>query len=483
MKIGIVSKFLSLIIITITGSMIFPLGWAVMDGSSDVRAFLLSGVTGALFAALLYAAGRNSKAEDMGPREAIAGVAFAWVAASLQGAMPYMLGGYIPNLTDAYFEAMSGFTTTGATIIREIEKCPRGILMWRAQTQWLGGMGIVVLVIAMLPLFGVNMTQLFKAESPGPVLEKVSPRIADMAMTLWKVYMGLTAAGVLMMMAGGASLYDSIAHIFTAVSTGGFSTHTDSVAFFRSAYIDYVLTLVMFLSGANFNLHLLALRGRTLSPYKDPEFKFYTGVVLLSTAMICAAVMEAGLFATVWEALRYASFQVVSVITTTGFVTADYALWPAFTQMLLLSLMAVGGCAGSTAGAIKCVRFQVVLKETGVELRQMIHPNAVLCIKQGKKIVSKNMVTSAACFIVLYILIWAVSSLAVSLMGNDIVTSISAVAATLGNVGPGLGTVGPIYNFADQCAAAKWIYTFDMLCGRLELYTVMVLFTRDIWKR
>ena len=463
--------------------MLFPLGWAIKDGTDDIRAFLLAGCAGSAMAAVLYALGRNSKAEDMGPREAIAGVALAWVAASLQGAMPYMLGGYIPSLTDAYFEAMSGFTTTGATIIREIEKCPRGILMWRAQTQWLGGMGIVVLVIAMLPLFGVNMTQLFKAESPGPVLEKVSPRITDMAMMLWKVYVGLTAVGVLMLMAGGMSLYDAIAHIFAAVSTGGFSTHTDSVAFFHSAYADYVLTFVMFLSGANFNLHLAAIRGRTLTPYRDPEFKFYTGVVVAATVIICAAVLSSLDYRTVWDALRYASFQVVSIITTTGFVTADYAKWPVVTQLLLLSLMALGGCAGSTSGAIKCVRFQVVLKETRAELLQMIHPNAVFVIKQGKKVVSRPMITSAGCFITLYMLVWGASAMAVSCFGNDIVTSISAVAATLGNVGPGLGTVGPVFNFADQHIAAKWIYTFDMLCGRLELYTVMVLFTRDLWRR
>lgn len=266
--------------------MAFPLAWALKDGSDDIRAFLLSVLTGLAMAAVLHIAGRSSSKEELGTREAIAGVAFAWVVASLQGCMPYMLGGYIPAFTDAYFEAMSGFTTTGATVLQNVEVIPRGILMWRAQTQWLGGMGIVVLVIAMLPLFGVNMTQLFKAESPGPSLEKTSPRITDMAMMLWKVYMGLTVVGIVLLVFGGMSVYNAIAHIFAAVSTGGFSTHNASVAFYNSAYIDYILTLIMFLSGANFNLHLAAIRGRSLRPYRDSEFRFYTVLVAASIMMI-----------------------------------------------------------------------------------------------------------------------------------------------------------------------------------------------------
>ena len=463
--------------------MAFPLAWALKDGSDDIRAFLLSVLTGLAMAAVLHIAGRSSSKDELGTREAIAGVAFAWVVASLQGCMPYMLGGYIPAFTDAYFEAMSGFTTTGATVLQNVEVIPRGILMWRAQTQWLGGMGIVVLVIAMLPLFGVNMTQLFKAESPGPSLEKTSPRITDMAMMLWKVYMGLTVVGIVLLVFGGMSVYNAIAHIFAAVSTGGFSTHNASVAFYNSAYIDYILTLIMFLSGANFNLHLAAIRGRSLRPYRDSEFRFYTVLVAASIMMICAVLLWKGIYGSFADALRYASFQVVSIITTTGFATADFALWPIFTQLLLLALMLVGGCAGSTAGAIKCVRFQVVLKGAAAELKKMVHPNAVVAIFQGRGTASPSMVTSSACFITVYFIIWGVSTLAVSLDGNDIVTSLSAVAAPLSNVGPGLAEVGPVCNFAGQSAFAKWVYTFDMLCGRLELYTVLVLFTKDIWKK
>lgn len=463
--------------------MAFPLLWALKDGTGDTRAFMLSVLAGLTMAGALHLAGRGAPVDALGTREAIAGVALAWIVASLLGCMPYIFGGYIGSFTDAYFEAMSGFTTTGATIIADVEALPRGILMWRAQTQWLGGMGIVVLVIAMMPLLGVNMTQLFKAESPGPSLEKTSPRITDMAMMLWKIYMGLTVAGIALLFCGGMSLYNAIAHTFAAVSTGGFSTHNASVAFYDSAYIDYVLTAIMFLSGANFNLHLAAIRGRTLAPYRDSEFNFYSVVVGGSILLICAVLMRDGIHGGFFETLRYASFQVVSVITTTGFVTDDYALWPTFTQLLLLALMLVGGCAGSTAGAIKCVRFQVVLKSAAAELKRTVHPNAVVAVFQGRGTASPSMVTSASCFIAIYFIIWGLSALAVSFSGHDIVTSISAVAATLSNVGPGLADVGPVCNFSEQTTFAKWIYSFDMLCGRLEIYTVLVLFTKDLWRK
>ncbi|WP_281679959.1 TrkH family potassium uptake protein [Synergistes jonesii] len=483
MNYKIVARFLSILAFTITASLIFPLFWALADGTEDASAFFLSALVGIAISAAFFISGKGAKKEDLGSREAIAGVAFSWVVASLIGCTPYIFSGYIPSFTDAYFEAMSGFTTTGATVMRDIEPVPRGILMWRAQTQWLGGMGIVVLVIAMLPLLGVNMTQLFKAESPGPSLEKTYPRIAEMAVMLWRLYMGLTVVSALLLTAGGMTLYNAIAHTFAAVSTGGFSTHNASVAYYDSAYVDYVLTFVMFIAGANFNLHLAALRGKSFRPYKDSEFHFYAAVVTGAALMICAVLLRDGVFKNFFQALRYSLFQVVSIMTTTGFVTADYGKWPMFTQLMLLALMLLGGCAGSTAGAIKCVRFQVVIKESIAELKKMIHPNAVVAIFQSNGTANPSMVASSACFIATFIIIWGLSSLAVSLCGNDIVTSISAVSATLCNVGPGLADVGPVCNFAEQSAFAKWIYTFDMLCGRLELYTVLVLFSRDMWRK
>ena len=483
MRFRIVAKFLSLLVSVITASMAFPLLWAVRDGTPDAHAFLASISSGAVFAVLLFTIGRRAKPEDMGTREAFAAVALSWVFASLQGALPFYFGGYVPTFTDAYFEAMSGFSTTGATVFTDIEINPRGILMWRAQTQWLGGMGIVVLTIALLPMLGVTMTQLFKAESPGPVLEKVSPRIQDMAIMLWKVYMGLTFVGVASLMLGGMDLYESICHIFAAVSTGGFSPKNSSVGEYNSAYFDWVLTAITFIAGANFNLLLLAIKNRSVRPYRDPEFCFYAKIVGFSTLVIAFCIYKDGFYGTVIDALRYSAFQVVSVITTTGFVTADYSKWSYFTQMLLLVLMLIGGCAGSTSGAIKCVRIQIVIQQISTEIKRFLHPQAVIPVRIGEHAVEEQKVLSAAAFIALYLLIFFVASVLIAATGQDVPTSLSAVAATLGNVGPGLGQVGPVENFESQSMAAKWIYSFCMLCGRLELYTVLLLFSKDLWKR
>lgn len=483
MKIRIVARFLAVMVLLISLCMFFPLIWAVKDGTDDVRAFLLSISIGVILSLILFAVGQKADSKDMGTREAFAAVTFAWAIASLLGCLPYMLGGYIPSFTDAYFEAMSGFTTTGSTIMTDIEVNPRGILMWRAQTQWLGGMGIVVLTLALLPMIGMSVTQLFKAEAPGPVLEKISPRIQDVAIMLWEVYMGLTFVSIVILTMGGMSLYESICHIFAAVSTGGFSPRNASIAEYNSAYFDWTLTLVMLLSGANFNLHLLAIKNKTLKPYKDPEFRFYINIILISTCAVSIYIYTQDYFSSIIDTLRFAAFQVVSIITTTGFVTADYSLWPAFTQMLLLSLMFVGGCAGSTAGAIKCIRIKIAANQIGAEIKRFVHPNAVIPVRVGEQSVDYKMVSAVTAFIVLYLFIFIISVLAVSATGQDVLTSISAVATTLGNIGPGLGAVGPVNNFASQHVFAKWVYTFCMLCGRLELYTVLVLFSRDAWRR
>ncbi len=483
MKFRIVARFLAFIVFLISVCMIMPLGWAVKDGGSDVSAFAFSMAAGSLLSLILLSIGYKANAKDMGTREAFASVSLAWVFASLIGCLPYIFGGYIPSFTDAYFEAMSGFTTTGASILTNIEINPRGILMWRAQTQWLGGMGIVVLTLALLPMLGMSVTQLFKAEVPGPVMEKISPRIQDAAMMLWKVYMGLTIVGIVVLVSGGMSFYESVCHIFTTVSTGGFSPKNASIAAYDSAYFDWALTIIMFLSGANFNLHLLAIRKKSLLPYKDPEFVFYFKTALAATLAISSYLYIGGFSHTVMHALRYGAFQVISIMTTTGYVTADYSFWPPLTQVLLLSLMFIGGCAGSTAGSIKCIRIQVIFEQIGAEIKRFIHPHAAITVRVGDQKIENRMVTSAATFIVLYILIFVFSSIAVSATGQDLITSFTAVATTLGNVGPGFGAVGPVNNFASQHDAAKWVYVFCMLCGRLELYTVLVLFTKDAWHR
>lgn len=483
MNFRIVSKFLSAMSLLISVTMFFPLLWAFKDGSSDICAFVISILTGLIFSLVLFAFGRKADSKDMRTREAFAAVALAWIFASFQGCLPYLAGGYITSFTDAYFETVSGFTTTGATILTNIEINPRGILMWRAETQWLGGMGIVVLTIALLPMLGMRVTQLFKAEAPGPVLEKISPRIQDMAIMLWKVYMGLTFVGILILAAGGMSIYESICHIFAAVSTGGFSPRNANTAAYGSAYIDWALTIIMFLSGANFSLHLLAVKNKTLKPYKDPEFCFYSKIILFSICAVSIYIYAQGFFTNLTDAVRFAAFHVVSIITTTGFVSADYSPWPPFTHLLLLLLMFVGGCAGSTAGAIKCIRVKVACNQIMSEIRRFIHPNAAVCVRVGEQIVDNKMASSVTAFIVLYFIVFILSVIAVSATGQDMVTSIGGVAATLGNVGPGFGAVGPVNNFASQPLFAKWVYIFCMLCGRLELYTLLVLFSKDSWRR
>lgn len=483
MSLRIVAKFLSALVMLISASMLFPLMWALADGSGDVRAFELSIAAGVAFALLLYAFGRNANAKEMRTKEAFAAVALSWVFASFQGCLPYLFGGYTPSFTDAYFETISGFTTTGATILTNIEANPRGILIWRSQTQWLGGMGIVVLTIALMPMLGMRVTQLFKAEVPGPVLEKISPRIQDMALTLWKVYMGLTFIGIVVLAAGGMSVYEAICHIFTAVSTGGFSPRNASTAAYASAYVDWVLAIVMFLSGANFNLHFLAIRNRTLKPYADPEFCFYSKIIFFSSCAVAVYIYLHGFFGNAVDAFRFAAFHVISIITTTGFVSADYSLWPPFTQMLLLALMFVGGCAGSTAGAIKCIRVKIAEKKILCEIKSFLHPGAAVPVIVGGQTVDPKAVSSMVTFIALYFIIFTLSVLAVSATGQDMITSIGGVATTLGNVGPGFGAVGPVNNFSAQPFAAKWVYIFCMLCGRLELYTVLILFSKDAWRR
>lgn len=483
MKLKIVARFLAVIVFLISACMLMPLVWAVREGGNEVRAFSLSILFGLLFSSALFWFSRKAQGRDMGTREAFAAVALAWIFASFQGCLPYYLGGYVSDFTEAYFEAMSGFTTTGATIFRDIETLPRGIIFWRAVTHWLGGMGIVVLTLALLPMLGMGVTQLFKAEVPGPVLEKISPRIQDSALMLWKVYLGITAAGILLMLAGGMDLYDSVCHVFAAVSTGGFSTRNQSVGWYHSAFIDWSLTAVMFVSGANFGLHLLAIKNRTLKPYRDPEFKFYSGVALLSTFVITTSLFRNSCYPTIIECLRYSAFQAVSMMTTTGFVTADFSKWPTITQMTIVVLMFIGGCAGSTSGAIKCIRIQMVLKQISAEVRRFIHPHAYVPIRLGDKTITDKLAFSASSFIALYFVIFAVAAVMISYTGEDVVTSITAVAVTLGNIGPGLGDVGPATTFHTQTILAKWIYVFCMLCGRLELYTVLVLFTKDAWHR
>ncbi|MEA4881529.1 MAG: potassium transporter TrkG [Synergistaceae bacterium] len=483
MHFRLVSKVLSLLAAIISLSMTWPLIWALSDGSGDRQAFLLSIGIGLLLSGLLYLGGRKSDYDDLGIQDGFAVVTLSWVIASVVGALPYYLYGTVPTFTDAFFEAISGFTTTGASVITVIEANPRGILFWRDLTHWLGGMGIIVLSLAILPFIGVGGMQLYKAEVPGPIPEKMTPRIQQTALYLWGVYVLLSAVQTALLFFGGMNLFESLTHTFGTMATGGFSPLNKSVGQYNSPYFDWVITLFMFLAGANFVLHYRFLLGRFGAFFRDEEFRVYTGIVLFSTATVTAVLLLSDTYGTFAEALRYGAFQVVSIITTTGFVTADYELWPAYTQFLLLLLMFVGACAGSTGGGIKNLRLMVLARHIRAEIGTILHPRAVLHVRVGGKVVGRDIIASVTSFFVLYIAVFTGGTLFMTALDLDLLTSMSAVAATLGNIGPGLGAVGPMDNYSAIPSAGKWMLSLFMLMGRLELYTVVLLFVPETWRR
>ncbi|MBI4495361.1 MAG: TrkH family potassium uptake protein [Deltaproteobacteria bacterium] len=461
--------------------MVLPLAVNFLYGEPHGTPFLLSiAVTASsgLLMLLLFPRARR----DLTHREGFAIVAFGWINATFFGSLPYLFTGTLGSLADACFEAASGFTTTGSTVFTQIEAASRAILFWRSFTQWLGGMGIILLSLAVLPYLGIGGMQLYRAEVPGPTADKLRPRISQTARLLWQVYLLFSAIEVLVLLLGGMNLFDALCHTFTTMATGGFSPKNAGIEFYRSPFLEFSITFFMFVAGANFALHYRFLKGDPGALWRDPEFRFYSWVMAGSTLLITLNlywISRLDLF----QAFRQGLFQVVSIQTTTGYNSVDFEKWPAFSQTVLLLLMFIGGCAGSTGGAIKCVRLLLLFKQGAQELLRLIHPRAVLPVKLGGKVVSPDTLYGIWGLFFLYLLIFAVGSLALSLMGSDIVTSISAVATTLGNVGPGLGAVGPTDNFAHLPQAAKWILIACMLLGRLEVYTLLVLFVPEFWRK
>jgi len=425
---------------------------------------------------------RGNNKRELSHREGFAIVAFAWLSATFFGSLPYLLTGSLNNFTDAWFETASGFTTTGSTILTDIEKHSHAILFWRSLTQWMGGMGIIVLSLAVLPFLGIGGMQLYKAEVPGPTADKLRPRLSQTARILWEVYVLLSGVELLLLFLGGMNLYDALCHTFSTMATGGFSPKNASIEFYRNPFIEYVITFFMFMAGANFSLHYRTLKGNLKYLWQDEEFCFYISLTLVSTFIITFVIWE-NTPESFEKAFRLSIFQVVSILTTTGFCTADFEKWPISAQLLLLFLMFIGGCAGSTGGAIKCIRIYILLKQGFKELRQIIHPHAIIPVKLGGKIVSPDTLSGIWALFFLYLIIFVIASLFLALLGVDLLTSISAVATTLGNVGPGLGTVGPTENFAHLPAAGKWILSICMLLGRLEIYTLLVLLAPEFWRK
>lgn len=444
-----------------------------------------------------YALGTPGR-EDLGVREGFTIVALAWIVLSLIGALPFVLGGVLESYTDAFFETMSGFTTTGATIFggggnMAIEAMPNAYLFWRSLAHWLGGMGIIVLTLAILPILGVGGMQLFRAEVPGPSADKLTPRVRETAKRLWLIYVGITAAEVLLLLPA-MSVFDAVNHAFATMATGGFSTENGSVGQYGSAYIDGVVTVFMFLAGTNFALHYRMLRGKPITLVRDTEFRVYAGVVALATvtmtlgtwAPLAAWLPGGGSFegyASLAEAFQYSSFQSVAIITTTGFGTADYELWPPLALSVLFLLFFVGGMAGSTGGGPKVIRHILLFKNSVKEMKQLIHPQAILPVRLDNDVVPQDVMRNVLSFIVLYFMLNGLGIVIMSALGLDLISAFGATIASVGNIGPGFGSVGPTDNYAHIPALGKWVLSIMMMIGRLEIFTVLILFAPSFWNR
>lgn len=416
-----------------------------------------------------------------GPRDGYLIVTLGWIFFSLLGSLPFVFSRSIPSYTDAFFETVSGFTTTGASILNDIEAMTHGLLFWRSLIQWLGGMGIIVMSLAILPLLGIGGMQLFVAEVPGPTPDKLHPRIRETAKRLWGIYIIFTAVEVILLKAGGMDLFDSVCHSFTTMATGGYSTKQASIGYWDSPFIHYVITVFMLLAGTNFTLSYFALHLKFDKVFSNEEFRYYLGF-LAGFTLIIFLVLNRSHILGAEPAFRHAAFQVVSIMTTTGFATVDYLIWPPIVTVLIFFIMFFGGSAGSTGGGIKIMRMVLLLKNATKELRRLVHPSAVLPVRFNRTAVYPEILTNVFAFVSLYFIVMMVGVIVIAAMGYDLPSSFGAVAATLGNIGPGIGDFGPAENYSHLPAFGKWFLSFLMLIGRLELFTVLVILTPGFWK-
>ncbi|MDD2574193.1 MAG: potassium transporter TrkG [Bacillota bacterium] len=416
-------------------------------------------------------------------KEGFAIVTFGWLMVSVLGALPFLFTGAITSVIDAFFETVSGFSTTGATIINNIEVLPRSLLFWRSFTHWLGGMGILVLALALAPVLGVGTFQILKAESPGPISTKLTPRVNNTAKILYITYTVITAAEILLLVLGGMPLFDSFIHTFGTLGTGGFSIKNASVGAYNSVYFDIVITVFMIASGVNFSLYYIAFRRKSPAGFfKDVEFRTYISIIAVAITFITIN-LNGKVFDGVLQSLRHAAFQVASIITTTGFTTTDFDLWPDFSRAVLFVLMFVGACAGSTGGSVKVIRINLMFKYMKREVNRLIHPRAVTAVKIGNTPVQEEVLSGVMAFVMFYMIIFIVASLLLAVQGHDLVSSVAAVAATLGNIGPGFGMVGPATTYSALSGFSKLLLSFCMILGRLEIYTVIALLSPRFWKR
>ncbi|MCZ6726955.1 MAG: TrkH family potassium uptake protein [Acidobacteria bacterium] len=474
-------RFLGRLILLLAGTELAPAVCAALYGEwQDVGAFGWSAAITAVCGIALIVAGSSSG--RIFRREGILIVVGGWVLASVFGALPYLLTGTFIHPIDALFESASGFTTTGASVMINIEAASRGILFWRSMTQWLGGMGIIVLFVALLPQLGPGARFLYKLEVPGPTAEALQPHIRDTAAMLWKIYLAFTAAETALLMLAGLDLYDALTHTFSTLSTGGFSPRNASIAAFDSPWVHLIIIAFMILAGANFSLFYgMRLRQRW-NLLHDTEFRLYALILGATTLVVLIDLLRNGDYSNPLRALLDSSFQVVAIMTTTGFATTDFDAWPILSSLLLVMLMFVGGCAGSTAGSMKVMRMVIGIRYAMREVRLMFSPNTVLRIFIGGKPVPDSVVRSVAGFFILYLTIWAAGSFLLALGSPDLVTAATASAATLGNIGPGLEAVGPTQNYSFFSAGHKALMVLLMWLGRLEVYSIVAILTRAYWR-
>lgn len=459
--------------------LLIPAFVAFLYGESDVIQFLIvSAVLGAIF----FIFGRKRPENKViYAKEGLVIVGLAWILWSLFGALPFVLTGSIPSYVDAFFETVSGFTTTGSTILTDIEALPKGVAFWRSLTHWIGGMGVLVFVMMLTSLDDEHSMHLMRAEVPGPEADKLVPKARATARILYLMYFVLTAAEVVFLMFGGMSFYDALLHSFSTAGTGGFSNRNASVAYYDSAYIDGVITVFMILFGVNFNLYFLIRLKNWKDALKNEELHAYLGIIAGAVAIVTVNIL--GIYGNIVHAFRYASFQVASVITTTGFCTADFNLWPELSKVVLLGIMVIGACAGSTGGGIKVSRFLILVKSIKQKVRRMLHPKAVTIVKINGKRVGNDTIRSVYIYFISYILVMMVSILLVSINNFDFATTFSSVLTTLNNVGPGISMVGPVENFHMFSPLSKLVFCMDMLLGRLEIFPYLLLMSPELWRR
>lgn len=462
------------LIVIVGACMIIPLLTALIYRENDWWVFGICMPFTCISGFLMYKLCQSD--ERLRAKDGFAIVTYGWIIASLFGMLPYLMSGVLPHIADAFLETMSGFTTTGATVFDDIDHLPHSILIWRSLTHWLGGMGIIVLFVAILSTLGTGNIQMMKAEMTGPIAEKIRPRISDSAKYLWLIYIGLTLTNIVALMLCGFPLFDAINHAFAIISTGGFSTKTDSFGYYQNDAAEWVCIFFMFISGANFAIHYHIIKNKSLRPlWHSKVFRWYLWIVVIASGLITLSLTIAG--RPFGEAMRTAFFHVVSVITTTGFITEDFSLWPSLAIMALVSLFFVGGCAGSTGGGVKVDRWVILFHQTVHELKKTLHPRLVTRLKVDTQPVSDNLIINVSCFFFLYMFIIGICMLIVAAFGFDPISSFSVVASCLGNVGPGFGVFGPVESLSIAPPVLKLLFAFLMLLGRLELFTVLAVMT------